>query len=173
MINGYESFNIMLELQHPTDDPKPWAGSMHTYIYYPEMYNVPYGDHVYPDGLCQKASNDYRMTPCDPMRGPYFVPRPAHRTENDRWYCYEFMVKLNTVKDGIVRRDGRVAAWADGELVYDFPNIIIRRTEELKININRLLLNNSHNRAEFGHETYKMVTNYVLATEYIGPAEFV
>jgi hypothetical protein len=170
MINGFETFNSMVEHVHPAKSPIQMGGRISTYIYYPEMHNVPYGDHFFADGRWTPAHSGYR--PGDPERNPYFKARPDFHSEANRWYCYEFMLKLNSVKNGIAQRDGRVACWVDGEIVYDFPNLVLRYTDELKINTSRLLLINSGNRADFGFETYKMVTNYVVAREYIGPTVF-
>ena len=85
------------------------------------------------------------------------------------WQSIELMVQPNTVVDGVVQRDGRVAAWIDGEVVLDFPNMVIRYTEDLMMNISRTLLINNPNTAEAGRYLYRMVTHFVMATEYIGP----
>ena len=166
MVNGYEFFNTMLEFTQFTAPPKDarTPGRAAVYIYYPEHYNVPYGDHFFPNGDWTPNGSGYR-----PKDSANFTVRPDHYPSNGQWYCYEFMVQANTIVDGVIQRDGRIAAWIDGELIYDFPNIILRYTEELKINVNRVLLINSGNPEGYGYETYKMVTGFVMATEYIGP----
>jgi len=99
-----------------------------------------------------------------------FEARPEFYQENALWYSLEFMVQLNTIdENGIVQRDGRIAGWIDGEIVFDFPNMVIRYTEDLMVGVSRVLLINDPNPAWAGNATYRMVTNYVMGTTYFGP----
>ena len=118
----------------------------------------------------------------DPTRNPtrggispqsygYWAPRAPYWPENAHWHSIELMVRPNTVCDttGVVNRDGRITGWVGGEVVIDFPNIVLRYTEDLMLNVSRVLLINSPNIAQAGRETYKLITQYVMATRYIGP----
>ena len=77
------------------------------------------------------------------------------------WHCYEFMVKANT--PGL--RDGRLAAWLDGNLIADFPNLRLRDLNTLKMNKFGISMHCYNNPVE----THKWVDNVVVATSYIGP----
>ena len=72
------------------------------------------------------------------------------------------MVRANTPG----KRDGRVAAWVNGELAMDFPNLRLRDVDSLKIDlvmIGLFVQEGSH------PETRKWYDNLVVATSYIGP----
>ena len=135
-------------------------------------YGAPFASHFNAQGNpTGRGTAPHRNPTAGGVSPDFFQPRPAFWQENAVWHSLEFMVRPNTVCEitGEVRRDGRVTGWIDGEVVMDFPNIVLRYTEELMINVSRLLLINSPNIAEAGRETYKMVTQYVMATRYIGP----
>lgn len=53
--------------------------------------------------------------------------------ERGRWYCMEFMIKLNTIDAGVASFDGELAAWVDGKLYLHFRGIRWRKTAELKL----------------------------------------
>ncbi len=86
------------------------------------------------------------------------------QVEADRWYCFEMMIKANTVGE----RDGELKTWIDGELVGHIEGMRFRDTDELKIN-------------EFTYSAYvggdwtserdqKLWDDQiVVAREYIGP----
>ena len=99
--------------------------------------------------------------PQDPF-GKGFVPRPDIVPERGRWYCFEFMVRANTVG----QRDGRVACWLDGKLYADFPNLRLRDVETLKIDRFGVGLHIGHN---IVRENRKYYDDVVAATSYIGP----
>jgi hypothetical protein len=72
------------------------------YPYWPEMRSWQTEEGV-PDGRSS------------PYYGNFIMPRDPVAIERDRWICLEFMIKLNTAPDV---RDGELALWVDGELVY-------------------------------------------------------
>ena len=77
------------------------------------------------------------------------------------WYCYEFMVKTNTVG----RNDGVVAVWINGNLTGYFPNLFIRSINSLKINDTALRLH----AVQSSRVNKKWYDNVVIARSYIGP----
>ena len=133
-------------------------GELNIYCYHPEQRDR-YGDHFTPAG---------KVTPYSPQLGnknnfgKEFVPRPEVIPELDRWYCYEFMVKANTVG----QRDGRIACWVDGKLIADFPNLRLRDIETLKIDEFSVGLHIRNNTIRANKKWYDDV---VAATSYIGP----
>lgn len=130
-------------------------GLINVYIYHPLQRDV-YGDHFFPSGMVLPNSS----LPFD--FGPEFVSRPDFAPELNRWYCYEFMLKANTVGE----LDGRVTLWLDGELIADFPNLRLRDIDSLKIDRFQLSLHAGSNPAG---ETRKWYDDVVAATAYIGP----
>ncbi len=89
---------------------------------------------------------------------------PPIAVEADRWYCFEMMIKANTVGE----HDGELKMWIDGQLVGHIEGMRFRDTDELKIN-------------EFTYSAYVggnwtseqdqqlWDDQIVVATEYIGP----
>ena len=136
------------------DDTQPNPGHLNFYVYHPEQRDV-WGDHFFPTGIVAP----FTQTPGD--FGPQFVSRPNIAPTLGEWHCYEFMVKANTA--GL--RDGRIAAWLDGNLVADFPNLRLRDVNTLKMNqfilACTVIIVPMH--------THKWVDNVVVATSYIGP----
>lgn len=83
---------------------------------------------------------------------------------NNRWYCVEHHVKLNTP----TRRDGVLRAWIDGQLAFAKADVRFRDLETLKIET--IWLNVYHGGtavAASDHHLY--IDNVVIARSYIGP----
>jgi hypothetical protein len=133
----------------------PSPGDLNVYCYHPEQRSE-YGDHFFPSGKVLPFSS----RPGD--FGPHFVSRPDIIPDLDRWRCFEFMLKANTVG----QRDGRIACWLDGKLIADFPNLHLRDDEALKINFAAIDLHIGSNRTRQNKKWYDDV---VVATSYIGP----
>ena len=130
-------------------------GDLNVYIYHPEQRSQ-WGDHFFPPGtVLPYSSKSYDF-------GSGFVSRPDIIPELDRWYCYEFMVQANTPG----QRDGRIAAWFDGELAAEFTNLRLRDTDSLKIDRFGLSFHIGSNPAG---ATKKWYDNVVAASAYIGP----
>ena len=72
------------------------------------------------------------------------------------------MVKANTPG----QRDGRIAAWIDGKLAADFPNLRLRDVDTLKIDQCSLAL---HIKQNTQRDNKKWYDDVVMATSYIGP----
>ena len=77
------------------------------------------------------------------------------------WYCYEFMVRVNSLG----RRNGVVAYWIDGNLAGYFPNLFMRSINSLKINDTGLRLHALWS----SRVNKKWYDNVVIARSYIGP----
>lgn len=89
---------------------------------------------------------------------------PAAVLQNNRWYCIEQYVRLNTPgqKDGVLR------AWVDGRRVLQKSGIRFRHLRELKIE--RVWLNVYHGGiAPAPHDMSLYIDNLVIARQYIGP----
>jgi hypothetical protein len=133
-------------------------GELNIYCYHPGQATG-YGDHFFPSGkvLPNSSARSGAAT-----FGKQFAARPDIVPELGRWYCFEFMVKANTVG----KRDGRVACWLDGKLIADFPNLRFRDVASLKIDHLGIGLHIGSNTAR---ENKKWYDDVVAATSYIGP----
>jgi hypothetical protein len=152
--NGTNKFLVNLEnWRGEAETASP--GLLNVYVYHPEQRSE-WGDHFFPSGTVLPYSKE----PFD--FGPEFVSRPDILPELDRWYCYEYMVKANTVGT----RDGRITVWLDGALVADFPNLTFRDIDSLTIDRFGLSFHIGSNPTG---ETKKWYDNVVAATAYIGP----
>lgn len=132
-------------------------GHMNIYCYHPGQATG-FGDHFFPSGKVLPNSSARSGTK---TFGKLFRDRPDFLPQLDRWYCFEFMVKANTVG----RRDGRVAFWVDGKLMADFPGLRFRDVETLKIDHFKIGLHVGHRT----RDNQKWYDDVVAATSYIGP----
>ena len=150
--NGTDFFYVGLENTEYRGEAQP--GYTHAYVYHMNQRSG-WGDHWYPDGLVipGETPNDF---------GADFVPRPLHLPETNEWYSVELMVQLNTPGD----RDGRIAAWINGELIADWGNVKFRDTADLKIDRIQLNLGASSNS---DNTNLQWFDNLVVAKSYIGP----
>ena len=130
-------------------------GDLNVYIYHP-LQRSQWGDHFFPTGLVMPDTSK----PFD--FGPDFVSRPDIIPALDRWYGYELMVKANTPG----HNDGRIAAWIDGKLTMDFPNLRLRDVASLTIDRFALCF---HIGSNPNGESKKWYDNVVAAKSYIGP----
>jgi len=153
--DGHNKFLVNFENENSTGAA---PGNMNVYVYWPEQ-GERWGDHFFPSGMvlpyAEKRSGEATF-------GKHFEARPDFSPALDRWYCYEYMVKVNTPGN----RDGRIAMWVDGKLIADFPNMRLRDTAALEID-------------RIGFDVYiakntrranqKWIDDVVAATSYIGP----
>jgi hypothetical protein len=130
-------------------------GQLNVYIYHPEQRSQ-WGDHFFPTGLVMPNTS----IPFD--FGADFISRPDIIPDLDRWYSYEVMVRANTPG----QRDGRIAAWLDGKLVMDFPNLRLRDVASLTIDRFSLCF---HIKSNPNGESKRWYDNVVAAKSYIGP----
>jgi len=151
--DGANKFTVVLDTwRNRPEVPSP--GPLVTYVYHMDQGGR-WGDQFFPSGRINPARSG--------VFGEHFVPRADFIPEQGRWYCYELMVRANTPGE----RDGRIAYWADGHLLADFPNLRLRNVGTLK-----------SNRIELGIYTHNprtktdVVMRYddvVAATAYVGP----
>ncbi len=153
--DGQNKFIVNFENENSVGDS---PGNFNVYVYWPEQ-GEQWGDHFFPSG---------KVLPFSGTRsgintfGNEFSSHADFSPETGRWYCYEYMVKVNTPG----KRDGRIAFWIDGKLAADFPNLRLRDVEDLQIDrfgLNLYIAGNSARTNRKWHD------NVVAATSYIGP----
>lgn len=84
--------------------------------------------------------------------------------ENNRWYCIEMFVKMNTPG----KYDGTLRGWIDGEPVFERTNLRFRDTRDLKIET--IWLNLYHGGSLVApSDQILFIDNIVVAKSYIGP----
>ncbi len=84
--------------------------------------------------------------------------------ENNRWYCVEQHLKLNT--PGI--KDGTIRAWIDGRPAFEKTDIRFRKTEKLRIE--QVWMNVYHGGTKPSpYDQHLFIDNVVIARKYIGP----
>ena len=135
----------------------PLPGQLVLYSYHPGQATI-YGDQLFPSGRILP-----RQRPPEQFYGKEFVSRPDIIPERGRWYCYEIMVKVNTLG----KHDGRMAFWVDGKLAADFPNFYLRDVEELKVNLLNISFFTQNRRVQ--GRCVMWYDDVVAATSYIGP----
>jgi hypothetical protein len=152
--NGTNKFLANLE-DWRGDATTPSPGDLNIYVYHP-LQRSQWGDHFFPTGLVMPNTS----LPFD--FGPDFVSRPDIIPALDRWYAYELMVKANTPGEN----DGRIAAWVDGKLAMDFPNLHLRDVASLTIDRFALCF---HIGSNPNGQSKKWYDNVVAARSYVGP----
>ncbi len=153
--NGKNLFHVTLDHGRLKELKVDNPGFLGIYIYHPGQRHQ-WGDGFFPNGEVIPFS--YKKGDF----GPHFVPRPKIVTPLGTWHCHEVMLKANTPG----KKDGRTAAWVDGKLVMDFPNLRLRDIPELKIDhlqIGLFVGPGQH------PATRKWYDNVVAARTYIGP----
>ena len=99
---------------------------------------------------------------CHPAQYPNFVALPTWQPLRNVWYCFEFMVRVNTLG----QHNGEVAYWVNGQLKGRFTNLFIRSRDSLKIDTAALDLHAARNLTRVQRKWYDSV---VIARSYIGP----
>jgi hypothetical protein len=168
--DGWNKFNSTVDFRgnlNVPDSENPIGWYTH-YFYHPSQHVI-WGDSCYPDGTV--AGNPDKP---EWAKSPYFTARPNFIPKVNKWYCFEQMVVANSVKThptdsgrtyGI--NDGRVAFWADGELVADFPNIMMRHRADLKVD--QIALGMYISSPDGGDHDIIYWDDVVVAKSYIGP----
>jgi hypothetical protein len=98
--------------------------------------------------------------------GEHWVWQTGYRgyLENNRWYCLEQYVKLNTPD----RRDGALRAWVDGRPAFEKTDIRFRSVDKLKIE--QVWMNVYHGgKRPSPYDQHMYIDNVVIARRYIGP----
>jgi len=160
---GFFMFSVQNNIQGAGRPGEVAPGYCHVYAYWPYMRDV-YGDHWYSDGYVvpyDNAIGNKGLWQANPAQYPDWKAMPNWQPQRDKWYCYEIMVKLNTIG----KNDGEVKYWIDGNAVGDFPDLFIRSIPDLKIDTACLLFHAQHTE----QVNRKYYDNVVVATQYIGP----
>ena len=90
--------------------------------------------------------------------------------ENNRWYCIEQFLKLNTPGNSGApgKQDGVLRAWVDGRLAFEKTDIRFRHVDKLKIE--QIWMNVYHGGTiPSPHDQHLFIDNVVVAKKYIGP----
>jgi hypothetical protein len=90
--------------------------------------------------------------------------------ENNRWYCIEQYLKLNTLSENNTHgnADGILRAWVDGRLAFEKTDIRFRHVDKLRIE--QVWMNVYHGGTKPSpYDQHLYVDNVVIATKYIGP----
>ena len=84
--------------------------------------------------------------------------------ENNRWYCIEHYVKMNTPK----KNDGVLRGWVDGKLAFEKKDVRMRDVPSLKIE--DIWINIYHGGSwSATSDDHLFIDNVVIAKKYIGP----
>ena len=193
--NGYDRFTVRLEPEYSgrvSGVPRP--GSQHCYFYGAEQLGVT-GNHMFPNGLVYGSTggdNNTSLSRTDGVNG--FNSLPPYPMPTGEWVCMEFYVKLNTVidpgtsappnqwpqpqrtsdiivgpqeqpDDCVILRDGVLRAWANGELILDYNDVVFRYTDQLYIDRVAFATYFGNNTSK---ETGIWYDNIVIATERVG-----
>lgn len=103
------------------------------------------------------------------MKGQYgdnFIWRDGYRgyLENNRWYCVEHHVKLNTPG----RKDGILRGWIDGRPAFEKNDLRYRLVDKLRIE--QVWMNVYHGgTTPSPYDQHVFIDNVVIAREYVGP----
>lgn len=90
--------------------------------------------------------------------------------DNNRWYCVDQYVKLNTLgKEGEEgNRDGILRAWIDGRPAFEKTDIRFRDIDSIKVS--QIWFNVYHGGTRPSHaDQHLYIDNVVIAKKYIGP----
>ncbi|MCZ7647330.1 MAG: hypothetical protein M5U26_19075 [Planctomycetota bacterium] len=157
--NGSNHFQAQLDTyRHAESMASP--GELCLYAYHPEQRHR-FGEQWFPSGRRQPKSGNPEGD--GGLFGPFFQKRPDLIPQRGKWICFELMLQTNTPG----KRDGRAAFWVDGKLAGDFPNLIFRATDKLKINRLRFQLYSMNRLAN--KPCLMWYDDIVAATSYIGP----
>ena len=103
------------------------------------------------------------------MKGQYgdnFIWQDGYRgyLENNRWYCVEHYVKLNTPE----KKDGILRGWIDGRPAFEKTDLRYRLVDKLRIE--QVWMNIYHGgKKPSPYDQHAFIDNVVIASSYIGP----
>jgi hypothetical protein len=102
-----------------------------------------------------------------------FNAKPAPVLEGGRWYCFEYMGKMNSAP---ASKDGEARLWVDGVLITEMKGLILRDPTHMAIKWDHWMLGPRYGpRALRGqeegpaHDQKNWIDGIVVATSYIGP----
>ncbi len=89
--------------------------------------------------------------------------------EKNRWYAIEQYIRLNTPGEN----DGELRVWVDGKPAFALESLKFRELDYGHIKIDRIWMNIYHGgTTPIDKDIYAYIDNIVIASEYIGPANF-
>jgi hypothetical protein len=107
----------------------------------------------------------------DNYYGLPFNKRPAPVLEGGRWYCFEFMAKMNSALD---KRDGEVRLWIDGFLITEMTGLTLRNESHRDIKWDHWMLGPRYGGEGFKtgppREQKSWIDAIAVSTSYIGTA---
>ncbi|MFB0519801.1 MAG: polysaccharide lyase, partial [Desulfatiglandales bacterium] len=84
--------------------------------------------------------------------------------ENNRWYCIEQYVRMNTPE----KNDGVLRGWVDGKLAFEKTDVRMRDVSDL--NIEYIWINIYHGGTWTAEsDDHLFIDNVVIANRYVGP----
>ena len=100
---------------------------------------------------------------------PYNIADAVYM-EGGRWYCFEYMAKMNSVSDK-GKGDGEIRLWIDGKLTTEITGLILRNDSHMEIKWDRWMLGPRYGIESTGSPKAQnsWIDAIVVAKEYIGP----
>lgn len=137
--NGYDGWSVRGLFGKATSEGTPIG----FYSYHLDDSNRKWGDHLYWN---EPENSDKRAY-----------------LKNNRWYCIEMYVKLNTPKE----YDGILRGWIDGKSAFERTNMRFRDTTDLKIET--IWMNLYHGGSVVAPaDQFLFIDNIVVARDYNG-----
>ena len=107
----------------------------------------------------------------DNYYGLPYNKKEAPILEGGRWYCFEFMVRMNSAPQA---KDGTVRLWIDGALITEMTGLTLRNAGHMDIQWDHWMLGPRYGGKEFKTGPPKGQKSWfdelVIATRYIGPS---
>ncbi len=137
--NGWSARGLFQRTIPPGSNPLAGTTPIGTYCYHADMPGQ-YGDNF----IWQNGYRGY--------------------LENNRWYCVETHVKLNTPGE----YNGILRGWIDGRPAFEKNDLRFRLTDKLRIE--QVWMNIYHGgKRPSPHDQHAFIDNVVIARQYIGP----
>ncbi|MFH1071497.1 MAG: hypothetical protein V1794_17900 [Candidatus Glassbacteria bacterium] len=101
---------------------------------------------------------------------PYNL-RPAPVMEAGRWYCFEYMAKMNSAPEA---KDGEVRLWIDGRPVTEMKGLTLRNANHMYVQWNHWMLGPRYGGTNFETGPTTTIKSWIdaiaVSTKYIGTA---
>ncbi|MCK4323556.1 MAG: hypothetical protein KAW89_03430 [Armatimonadetes bacterium] len=93
----------------------------------------------YGDGTCYRQGDLHLNGKYWEPDHVYFGDKPGRRYKGD-WHHIRVKLQLNSVENGIGRKDGVIQYWFDDDLIIDHHNVVFRTGQYPDMKINQLLM---------------------------------
>ncbi|MHC4739896.1 MAG: heparinase II/III domain-containing protein [Planctomycetota bacterium] len=102
---------------------------------------------------------------------PYNIAEAVYM-EGGRWYCFEYMAKMNSVSEK-GKGDGEIRLWIDGKLTTEMTGLILRNDSHMEIKWDRWMLGPRYGIKKDGSPKTQTswIDGIVAAKKYIGPSK--